>query len=501
VGYISAIAVADLAGDGKLDLILTDGGSYGGGEVIVLRGNGDGTFQPAEPYGVGGLYNSPPVLVDLNGDHKLDLAMSIGMCEAFNSQSCVGVMLGNGDGTFQTAIRYSLPGVGAMSLATGDVNGDDIPDLLVASQCGKFCTVNGGGINLLLGNGDGTFQQAIFYGSGGTTTWVGTADLRNKHHLDMVAASRNGNIGTAAVLLNNRSSGSTATSAQVASSVNPSVFGQNVTFTATISSTAGKPANGERVTFTNGMSFLGVGRLNNGVASFTTSSLPGAVASVRAIYNGDAKFAGTAAPPIAQVVKATTGQTSTVTDLLSSANPSVQGKTLTFSATVSPQQGAGTPTGKVTFLDGGAILCTRSLGHDGSNCAGSALAPGTHSIRAVYLGNSTYDISTSATISQVVLAASTTSLTSTPNPSTSGESVVFTATVTSSIGAPPDGETIAFKRGTTVIGTGTLSGGSATFTTSTLPVGTIGITAAYAGDTSFAGSTSKLLKQVVGKTP
>ena len=83
-------------------------------------------------------------------------------------------------------------------------------------------------------------------------------------------------------------------------------------------------------------------------------------------------------------------------------------------------------------------------------------------------------------------AATTTTLSSSPNPSTYGQAVTFTAVVTSSAGAPPDGETVSFMKGTTVLGTGTLSGGSASFTTSTLPVGTNYIKAVYGGDSNFA---------------
>jgi hypothetical protein len=93
-------------------------------------------------------------------------------------------------------------------------------------------------------------------------------------------------------------------------------------------------------------------------------------------------------------------------------------------------------------------------------------------------------------------ALTTTKLTSSPNPSTDGQTVPFTAVVTP---APPNGETVSFMQGTTVLGTGTLSGGSATFKTSTLKVGTDSITAVYAGDLNFAASTSKADKQVVGK--
>jgi hypothetical protein len=93
-------------------------------------------------------------------------------------------------------------------------------------------------------------------------------------------------------------------------------------------------------------------------------------------------------------------------------------------------------------------------------------------------------------------AATTTTLASSPNPSTSGEAVIFTAAVTP---APPDGETVTFMDGSTELGTGTLSGGSASFTTSALAVGTSKITAVYGSDFDFGGSTSNTVKQVVKK--
>jgi hypothetical protein len=93
----------------------------------------------------------------------------------------------------------------------------------------------------------------------------------------------------------------------------------------------------------------------------------------------------------------------------------------------------------------------------------------------------------------------TTTLSSSPNPSADGQVVTFTALVISGNGAPPNGETVTFMKGKTVLGTGALSGGSAAFTTSTLPAGANSITAVYGGDSNFAGSTSNAVKQVVDK--
>jgi len=94
-------------------------------------------------------------------------------------------------------------------------------------------------------------------------------------------------------------------------------------------------------------------------------------------------------------------------------------------------------------------------------------------------------------------AVTTTTLSSSQNPSIYGQAVTFTAVVTSGLGPPPNGETVIFKKGSTVLGSGTLSGGTASFTTSALPAGTDYIKAVYGGDANFAPSTSKAVSQVV----
>jgi len=95
--------------------------------------------------------------------------------------------------------------------------------------------------------------------------------------------------------------------------------------------------------------------------------------------------------------------------------------------------------------------------------------------------------------------ATTTAVSSSQNPSAYGQTVTFIAVVSSDAGTPSNGETVSFLKGETVIGTGTLTGGSASFTTSSLPAGASSITAVYGGDSNFAGSTSKAVKQVVDK--
>jgi hypothetical protein len=189
----------------------------------------------------------------------------------------------------------------------------------------------------------------------------------------------------------------------------------------------------------------------------------------------------------------------TTTTLRSSVNPSVSGKPVVFSATVSPQSGTGVPTGKVTFYNGTTALATVMLTSGFAKYSTAKLPPGTSSITAVYGGASNNSGSTSAPVNQVVTAATTTTLTSSTNSSSYGQSVTLTAAVTSSSGSPPNGESVSFMKGTLVLGTGTLSGGSASFETSTLAVGTYEIKAVYAGDPNFSASTSKSVTEAVGK--
>ncbi len=287
----------------------------------------------------------------------------------------------------------------------------------------------------------------------------------------------------------------TVTTTALTSSPNPSTYGQSATFAAAVTSKLGAPPDGETVTFKKGTTVLGTGTLNSGSASFTTSTLKVGTNLVNAVYGGDSNFASSTSKGVSQVVSKAT----TTTALASSLNPSNFGQSVTFTASVTPQF-SGTVTGTMTFCDGTTALKTVSLSGGVAKFTTSTLASGTHSITAVYGGNSNFSGSASAPVNQVVLVATTTTLSSFPNPSAYGQAVAFTAEVISTLGAPPpDGEIISFMKGTTVLGTGTLSGGSASFMTSTLPVGTNVIKAVYGGDLNLPGSTSKAVSQVVSK--
>ena len=149
-------------------------------------------------------------------------------------------------------------------------------------------------------------------------------------------------------------------------------------------------------------------------------------------------------------------------------------------------------------MDGNVPLGTASLDAFGNaSLTTSGLALGSHSIQAMYGGDSNYSPSTSATLTQTVEKATSVSVASNNNPSTAGQSVTLSATVTSPQGGTPTG-TITFMDGQTVLGTAAVNGmGSATFTVTTLTAGSHSITAIYGGNSTFAASTSSVLTQTV----
>jgi len=178
-----SIATGDFNGDGKLDLAVADRNSN---SVSILLGNGDGTFQPPVSYSV----DLAPVFVvvgDFNGDGKLDLAV------VNAGSNDVSILLGNGDGTFQPAVSYSV-GRNPQSVTVGDWNGDGKLDLAVANQGDNDVTI-------LLGNGDGTFQPPSSYAVGTSPVSVTAGDFNGDGHLDLAVANQGDN--DVAILLGN----------------------------------------------------------------------------------------------------------------------------------------------------------------------------------------------------------------------------------------------------------------------------------------------------------
>ena len=464
----TSVALADFNGDRKLDLVVVNETDN---DVSVLLGNGDGTFKSgvAYPTGVGG--NPLSVAVgDFNGDHSIDLAVA-----DFQTQE-VSVLLGNGDGTFQTVKAYPS-GANPSSVVMGDFNGDGKIDLAMTST--PLGSAPGNLVSLLLGNGDGTFGAPTVFGTGSQAYSAAVGDFNGDGAADLAVA--NGISNTVSVLINSQGSKMTVTS-----SANPSLYRQSVTLSTTVgASVTGVPAPTGTVTLKNGSTVLGSGALVGGLFSVTTSSLPTGSDSITAVYSGDSRF-----QPHTVALTQTVQMASTTTLLTSSANPS-DGQSVTFTATVSSTT-TGTPTGNVTFLDGSTNLGSSALNGSGSAAfSTSTLSMGTHSITAAYAGDSNYKSSTSPAMSQVVQKESTTT-TLTSGSSSSGN-LTLTATVKPGTAGAPSG-TVNFMDGTNQLGNSTLNGsGIATLSISTLSGGSHSISAAYVGDGNFDASTSSAI--------
>ena len=190
-GVPDGIAVADLKGNGILDLVVANNPQTNGAgnDVAIYIGNGDGTFQTPVTYAVG--HPGAVTVGDFNGDGKLDIAV----LQPLAGQ--VSILLGNGDGTFGTP-QPNTTGGGPVALVAADVNGDGILDLVVAN----FSSNN---VSVLLGNGDGTFQIHKDYATGVHPVYVAVADLNGDGKLDLAIPNNNDN--TVSILLNNGSGG------------------------------------------------------------------------------------------------------------------------------------------------------------------------------------------------------------------------------------------------------------------------------------------------------
>jgi len=327
----------------------------------------------------------------------------------------------------------------------------------------------------------------------GNSTQLSIASLGTGTHSITAVYSGDTNMAgsTSAAVAQQVNQASTATT--LSSGVNPSVFGQTITFTATVQPPAGTTATGT-VTFLDGSTSLGSATLAGISAQLSIASLGTGSHSVTAVYSGDTNLAGSSSAAVAQQVS----QASTATTLSSGVNPSVFGQTITFTATVQPPAGT-TATGTVTFLDGSTSLGSATLAGNSAQLTVSSLTVGTHSITAMYAGNANLLPSTSVALSQTVNGEATTTVaTSSTNPSSFGQSITLSATIQPALGGNATG-TVTFLDGTSALGTGSVSSNTAQLSVSSLAVGAHSITAKYSGDANYLASTSSAFTQTVNQ--
>jgi hypothetical protein len=373
-------------------------------------------------------------------------------------------------------------------------------------------------------NVDGSpFGSPVTLSSGSATSNSTSTLAKGTHTVTAVYSGATNYAGSTGTLSGGEVVSSAAAATVVTSSLDPTSYGQSVTFTATINGEYGLVkgrkghAKPEDVTGTvtwstnTGCGTTAVTSGNPGVATCTTSTLPVGTDTITATYSGDSNHSGsTGTLSGGQVVN----QLNTSTAVGSSLNPATYGQSVSFTANVTST--SGTPTGTVQFsIDGSAFGSPVALSSgSATSTSTSTLAVGTHTVTAAYSGATNYTASTGTLSGGEVVTSATSSMAvaSSSNPSVFNQSVTFTATINGEYGlvkgrkAKPENVTgtVTWSTNTGCGTTAVTSGnpGVATCATSSLPVGTNTITATYSGDSNHGGGTATLSGgQVVDQAP
>jgi hypothetical protein len=564
-----SLAVADFNGDGKLDLAAVNFGPYqppgaigvfypqtvdqtAPGSVMVLMGNGDGTF--AATHTLPSTLSPWPTFVataDINGDGIPDLVVT--NSHTSTGVATVNVMLGNGDGTF--TLKSSNPtGQHPVAVAVGDFNGDGIPDLAVANAYDNPLTI-------LLGNGDGTFRPAPSNPSTGISVDpvdLVVGDFNGDGILDIAVANygapglNDWSVPGMVTVLLGRGDGTFTIASEVyarnhLNSIAVGDFNKDGVPDLAMTDFGGlvgilfgdghgnfTPAGSfPTVANTNGYpAYVAVGDFNgDGIADVAVGSqgttnpylvpipppptllnvLPAQANSlggmttatatiskffidgtgthhVVATYPGDTIYA-----PSTSGLEELFGEPVPTTLLETAVPASINyGQTVVLSAALTPlTEQNHALTGFVTFAVGSTVLGTGTVAGGGATLSTTLLPAGADTVTATYSGDRDFLLSQSITTVTVNGSQTVTMLTATPNPATPGQSIQLTASVAGvSLPGTPAG-TISFYNGTTDVADVPLNAsGTAQFSLGPLPLGSYSLTAAYSGAGGFLASQS-----------
>jgi hypothetical protein len=298
----------------------------------------------------------------------------------------VVVLPGNGDGTFGPAQVTTVP---FFAVGPGPVVGDFFGD----GKLGVAITTSGGNVTVLRGNGDGTFQAPVNYvvgADGFQPTSLITADFNGDGKPDLAALNSEGQ--QVSVLVNTSPPADNgqpiATPVTLATNVNPSVTGQLVTLTATVTSADGTPPTGS-VTFRDGDTVLGVVAVDpNGQASLVVP-LGAGTHSLTASFAGIAPFTSSTSDAVSQTVDPAATTTALSADVLDTRSDG-SADVLITAAVLPVAPGAGSPTGTITLFDGDTIIATATIDNHSQAFFEVTLPAGTHTLTASYSGDASF---------------------------------------------------------------------------------------------------------------
>jgi hypothetical protein len=380
------LAVGDFDEDGIQDLVATNASLA---NVSVLLGNGDGTFQTAVPYSVNtsGILGQGPwnvVVGDINQDGHQDLAV------ASDSAGSVSILQGNGDGTFQAVVYVPTGGTQVGSVTLGDFDGDGFPDLATTSAPDDA-------VYVMINNGNNTigFGAAKKYTMGGSPYYLTVGDFNRDGSPDIISANGAGN--NVGVLLNSANGNGTFAAAAYYGVGAGSIFAN-----------AGDINGDDRVDLTavtnNGLSVLLSGQAET--ATLSNVTVAGcSVQSLVATYGGDGTYATSTSPSVN--ITNSSALTTTLT-LGPSPVTAAAGQQVALTATLSPySQGSTTSNGDlVSFYNGTTLLGTAPLS-SGVAVYNYILPSGAYSFQAKFPGDCSFVKSNSNTVSGSALLAST----------------------------------------------------------------------------------------------
>ena len=503
-----SVAAADVNGDNKIDLVVTNScissTDCSSGSVGVLLGNGDGSFQPVVVYNSGAPAARSVAIADLNGDGKPDIIVAnCGNLAACPRDGFVGVLLGIGDGTFKPVVTYDSGAPQAVSVAVADVNADGKPDILVANTSA--------GVSVLLGIGDGTFQPATGYASL-YAQGLAVADLNHDGKLDVVTANMEAG-GCAAgdgsvTVMPGIGNGTFATGASYDSGgclyIADSVAVADINGDGNPRYSRGQLLRQRRLQYEWHSRRRVAGKRQRYFPAGDHVQHENVIFSLAlavADLNGDGAQDVVVANNVDSVaVLLNVGHPlPTTTTLVSNGSPAPLHKLVSYAATIGTQHGR-VATGTVAFQDGGATIASVAVANNQAAYNIRYNTSGNHTITAVYSGDLGNQASSSAPLLQEIRETSKTVLTSSSVTSYILQSVTFIATVTSKFGPIPDGELVTFYDWHIPLVSVPMANGVATYTATFQQAGEYQIKAVYPGDAVY-GSTFDGVPQMVKKYP